>query len=190
MNEVRSTSGHTRRAWRRLLSGDRSWGFVDIRPDRFGVTRYRLVVYPPGIDESDRRRIRAARGWPLWGVVVWIGCEVFLGHHAGPWEALAISTAVYLGLGLVAVAMAGELRTQVRTIAASVMVGYPDSVSAAATDKVTRLAARLLEADECLRDGLLSPIEHEMIWWNVYDESARAAPPRPPPRADPRGDAT
>lgn len=170
MNQVRSTSGPASRAWRRLLSGDRSWGFVDIRPDRFGVTRYRLVVYPPGIDESERRRIRAARGWPLWGVVVWIVCEVFLGQRVGPWEALAISTAVYLGLGLVAVAMAGQVRTQVRTITASVMVGYTDPFSAAAADKVKSLATRLLEADGCLREGRLSPTEHEMIWWGVYDE--------------------
>ncbi len=97
-----------RRGLLRLLDGDRPWGSIDIRPDRFGVTRYRLVVYPPGISESERRRVRAARGWPLWGALVWIVGEIWLSHVTGPWTALTLSTAAYLGAGLVAVAMAGK----------------------------------------------------------------------------------
>jgi hypothetical protein len=31
------------------------------------------------------------------------------------------------------------------------------------------LAASLIEADERLADGVLSPIEHEAIWWAVYE---------------------
>ncbi len=69
MHDTREGSGLLRRGWLRLLDGDRSWGSIDIRPDRFGVTRYRLVVYPPGISESERRWVRVARGWPLMGAV-------------------------------------------------------------------------------------------------------------------------
>ena len=62
MDDERTGSGLLRRGWLRLIDGDRPWGSIDIKPDRFGVTRYRLVVYPPGISESERRRVRVARG--------------------------------------------------------------------------------------------------------------------------------
>ena len=56
-----------RRGWLRLLDGERPWGSLVVQPDRFGVTRYRLVVFPPGISEPERRWVRLARGWPMWG---------------------------------------------------------------------------------------------------------------------------
>ena len=87
MDDERTGSGLLRRGWLRLIDGDRPWGSIDIRPDRFGVTRYRLVVYPPGISESERRRVRAARGWPLWGALVWVVGEIWLSHVTGPWTA-------------------------------------------------------------------------------------------------------
>jgi hypothetical protein len=170
MDDERTGSGLLRRGWLRLLDGDRPWGSIDVRPDRFGVTRYRLVVYPPGISESERRRVRVARGWPLWGALAWVVCEIWLSHVTGPWAALAISTAAYAGSGLVAVAMAGAARTRVRTMAAMVMAGHHDPGSAATLDKLENLAAALMEADERLARGLISPANHEMVWWRVYDQ--------------------
>src|ERR1700755_1686689 len=102
MNDTRTGTGLLRRAWQRALDGDRRWGSIDIRPDRFGVTRYRLVVFPPGISDSERRRVRGARGGRLWGALVWVFCEIWLSHVTSPWPALAASTAIYLALGLVA----------------------------------------------------------------------------------------
>ncbi|HJT90494.1 MAG TPA: DUF6611 family protein [Mycobacterium sp.] len=170
MDDQRTGSGPLRRGWLRLLDGDRPWGSIDIRPDRFGVTRYRLVVYPPGISESERRRVRVARGWPLWGALAWIVCEIALSDMTGPWTALAISTAVYAGSGLAAVAMAGAARTRVRTMAAMVMAGHHDPVSAATRHKLETLASVLMDADERHQRGQLTPAEHELTWWRVYDQ--------------------
>jgi hypothetical protein len=175
MHDVRSGS-RTISAWRRLLGGDHPWGSVDVRPDRFGLTRYRLTVYPPGVTESERRRIRLARSWPMWAAPVWIICQIVAGQLTGPWEALAISTACYLGLGLAAVVMAGDQRGQVRTIGAAVLVGYDDPESAATVHKLKVLAARLIEADIRVQDGRLSPTEHELVWWSVYDSMATDRP--------------
>jgi len=100
MDDRRRGSSLLRQGWLRLLDGDRPWGSLDIRPDRFGVTRYRLVVYPPGISQSERRRVRVARGWPLWGALVWVMCEIFMNTMTTPWIALALSTATCLGSGL------------------------------------------------------------------------------------------
>jgi uncharacterized protein DUF6611 len=170
MNDQRTRSGVLRLALLRLIDGDRPWGSLDIRPDRFGVTRYRLVVYPPGISESERRRIRAVRGWPLWGALVWVICEIWLNQVTGPWTALALSTAAYVGLGLVTVAMAGPARTRVRTMAAMVMVGHYDPVARVARDKLEAHAAVLMEADARLEQGQISAAEHELTWWHVYGQ--------------------
>lgn len=177
MNDQRPGSGVVRTALLRLIDGDRPWGSIDIRPDRFGVTRYRLVVYPPGISGPERRRIRAARGWPLWGALVWVICEIWLSRVTGPWTALTLSTAICLGLGVIAFAMAGPARTQVRTMAAMVMVGHYDPPSRVARDKLEAHATLLIEADERLKQGQISAAEHEMTWWHVYGqlESARPA---------------
>jgi hypothetical protein len=170
MDDERTVNGLLRRSWLRVLDGDRPWGSIDVRPDRFGVTRYRLVVYPPGISESERRRVRVARGWPLWGAVLWVAGEIWLSHATDPWTALAISTAVYVGSGLVAVAMAGTPRTRVRTMAAMVMAGYHDPASAIARDRLENMASALLEADDRLARGLITPADHEMVWWRVYQQ--------------------
>jgi hypothetical protein len=142
---------------------------MDIRADRFGVTRYRLVVYPPGISESERRRVRVARGWPLWGALVWVVCELWLTHVTGPWTALAISTVTYLGVGLTAVLAAGPLRGQVRTMGAAVMVGQYEPEAAAARDKLIGSAQWLIEADDALAKGRATAADHELVWWGVYN---------------------
>jgi hypothetical protein len=174
--EARGT-GLLHRGWLRLLDGEWPWGSLDIRPDRFGMTRYRLVVYPPGISESERRRVRVARGWPLWGVLVWVMCETFLSNVTGPLTALTVSTAAWLGSGLAAFAMAGAPRGRVRAMAAMVMAGYHDPVSAAARDRLEELAATLMRADDRLAGGQISATQHEMAWWQVYDQMSPIAAP-------------
>lgn len=177
MDDRRTGSGLLRRGWLRLLDGDRPWGSIDIRPDRFGVTRYRLVVYPPGISESERRRVRVARGWPLWGALVWVVSEIFMNNMTTPWIALAMSTAACLGSGLVAFTLAGEPRTRVRAIAATVMAGYRDPTSVAARDRLEGLAATLMDADDRLASGHISALQHEMVWWHVYDRMSPSMHP-------------
>src|ERR1700709_2459043 len=47
--------------WALVLDGRHGWGSLDISPTRHGVTRYQLVVFPPGIDMVERRLLRAWR---------------------------------------------------------------------------------------------------------------------------------
>jgi hypothetical protein len=158
------------RGWHRLLDGDRRWGSIDVHPDRFGMTRYRLVVFPPGISEPERRRVRLARGWPMWGALVWVACEIWFTDVTGPWTALVLSTAALVAFGLAAMATAGAARSQVKTMAATVSALYPDPRSAARRDKLGKLALTLTDADERLERGQISPVDHELTWWQVYDE--------------------
>jgi hypothetical protein len=176
MQDTTERPGLLHRGWRRALDGDRRWGSLDIRPDRFGVTRYRLVVFPPGISDAERRQVRVARGWPMWGALVWVFCEIWFSHAMGPWTGLAASTSIYLGLGLVATAKAGDARTQVRTIGAMVMAGYPDPTASVVRHQIETFAGALMEADERLARGEISATAHEMTWWRVYDLMGPAAP--------------
>jgi hypothetical protein len=181
MHDSKAGPGLLRRSWWRLLDGDRCWGSLDIRPDRFGVTRYTLVVFPPGISTGERRWVRVARGWTWWAALVWIVCQVWLSQLTDPWTALGVSTVIYFGLGLLVTTAAGDPRRQVRTMGVTVMAGQHDPVSSARRDKLEDLALVLLEADESLIRGEITVTDHELTWWRVYDQMvpASAAVPNP-----------
>jgi hypothetical protein len=159
-----------RRWWSRLLDGEFRWGSVEVRPDRFGVTRYRLVVYPPGINQSQRRWVRVWRGSPLWGALLWIVLEIVLGQVLSPWPALAIASMAYILSGAIALILAGDVRTQVRSMGVMVMAGRSDAATIDARNKLEAAAAMLLQADERLAQGQISPTEHELTWWRAYDQ--------------------
>jgi hypothetical protein len=111
----------------------------------------------------------------MWGALVWILCEIWLSHLTGPVTALVTSTALYLGLGVVATAKAGDARRQVRTMGVMVMAGHHDPVSTALLHKLDSLACTLLEADELLARGEISPTVHEMTWWRVYNQTGQTS---------------
>jgi hypothetical protein len=50
------------------------------------------------------------------------------------------------------------------------MAGYHDPASAIARDRLENLASALLEADDRLARRLISPADHEMVWWRVYQQ--------------------
>jgi hypothetical protein len=159
-----------RRGWLRLVDGAVPWGRFIVYPDRMGVTHYRLVIYPPGINETERRRLRVWRGWAMWGAPLWFASYVILTGLIEPRTALVISTAAFVGTGVVAFMRAGDVRFQVREMRTMVMSGYADPLSQDARRKLLALADTLIEADHLHQLGLLSPIEYEMNWWGVYDQ--------------------
>lgn len=166
-----------RQAWERTVRGDRRWGSLAIHSDRMGLTRYRLIVYPPGITDDERRDVRIARGWPVWGLMLWLGCEIVLAHRIGPWIALVVSTAVVVAAGIAARIRAGELYPRVRSLTVAVLAGYRDDDAAAARIRLVTLAAELLEADQRLERDEITPAAHEAVWWRVYDRlPTRTAP--------------
>ncbi|MFV8049833.1 DUF6611 family protein [Mycobacterium sp. 48b] len=152
-----------------LLDGSRAWGCVQVRPGRFGITYYRLVVYPPGLGTSEHRLVRLARGWPLWGMLVWLLCQLWLGGQMSPWLAFGASTAVFLATGAAALSLSGAAYHRVRTLCATTMAGCDDPGSAAARERLVVLAAELLHADESRDRGDITAVDHELIWWRVYN---------------------
>jgi hypothetical protein len=152
------------------LDGDRVWGSLSVSPTRYGVTRYWFVVFPPGIDASERRLLRAWRAWPTWGSLLWL-LSLCLFSPLTMWAQFALPTVVWLSIGAFLFARVGGLRTQVRTRCVTRFAGHPDldEHSAAEYAEIRTLVAILESVDTLRAQGQLSATDHEAIWWRVYD---------------------
>lgn len=172
-------AGRLRRVRDRLLLGDRRWGSLTIRPDRIGMIRYRMVVYPPGITDPERVALRIALGWLVWTPALWLVCQLALTHALGAWQGLAVATALTLSVALLATMRAGSQRAGVRTVTVAVRAGYPDPEARAARDRLLLLATELMDADRQLQQRTISAAAHELVWWRIYrrlaDESITAS---------------
>jgi uncharacterized protein DUF6611 len=155
--------------WRRLLDGGRSWGAIDVYPARYGVARYRLMVFPPGITQDERMLLRAWRTCRVWGAVLWLALEIVLVPTVGSGQALMISTGLCLAIGAAVLARTAEHRSQVRTMCVIRTAGYDDANAAERLTTLRELVEELVEADRMLAEGEASPPEHEAMVWRVYD---------------------
>lgn len=165
----------TRPRWRRLLDGGHTWGSLEVSPTRYGITRYRLVVFPPGISADDRVLLRIRRAWPTWGLAAFLILEVLLVPAIGPVASLWISATVFLGAGAVVMAMTAATRGDVRIITAVRRAGAHDPLAAEQFAQFYVLAHELVEADARLAAGEILPVEHELLVWRVHDRMADAA---------------
>jgi hypothetical protein len=158
--------------WRRLLDGGRTWGSLDVSPSRYGVTRHRLVVFPPGISSDDRVLLRVWRTWPIWATLTWLVMEMFLVPTIGSGPAVAISTTVCVSAVVAIMAITVANRTKVRTMSVVRMAGFDDQAVADLYSELYEMAIELAEADNALAAGELSTVEHEAVVWRVYDRIA------------------
>lgn len=161
--------------WRRLLDGGHTWGSLQVSPTRYGITRYRLVVFPPGTSADDRMLLRIWRAWPTWGMATFLILEILLVPAIGAVAALWISATVFLGAGAVVMAMTATTRGDVRTMTAIRRAGVHDPLAAEQFVEFYGLAHDLVEADGRLAAGEIQPVEHELLVWRVYDRMADAA---------------
>jgi hypothetical protein len=159
--------------WTLVLDGQHDWGSVDVSPTRYGVTRYRLVVFPPGIGTVERRLLRLWRAWPTWGTALWVLTQIVLGAVISPGEAFATSTIAYLAGGLFLFLRVADFRCRVRTLSVIRMVGYTDEGSGALFAEVKSLVAALYDADSQRDRGQSSPADHESTWRQVYGRLER-----------------
>ncbi len=145
------------------------WGSFTIYPARFGVTRYRLVVFPPGISPGQRQVLRLWRAWPLWGASLWVGLQVGGSLVGMPETALIGGTMLVIACGAMTFALAGDLRWRVRTLWAASMAGYGHDEMDERYRTLRAMARALDRADLALDEGRISPADHEARWWQVYD---------------------
>jgi hypothetical protein len=165
--------------WRRLLDGGRTWGSLDVSPSRYGVTRHRLVVFPPGISSDERVLLRLWRAWPIWATLMWLVMEMVLVPAIGSGAAVAISTTVCVSAVVATMATTGANRTKVRAVSVVRMAGFDDQAVADLYTELYEMAIELAEADNGLAAGELSTVEHEAVVWRVYDRMATTLPIQP-----------
>jgi hypothetical protein len=161
--------------WRRWLDGGHTWGSLTVSLPRYGVTRYRLVVFPPGISADDRMLLRAWRTWPGWGLAGFLALEILLAPTIGSGTALWLATAGFLGSGAILVAKTARNRGGVRTLSVTRMAGAEDGFAAERQAELHALACELAIADRRLAAGEINAAEHERVVWHVYDRLATAA---------------
>jgi hypothetical protein len=157
---------------RRPFGGKPTWGSFDVYPNHYGVTRYRLVIFPPGLSRDERRVLRLWRTWPAWGTLLFLVAQIWLTDLVTPGWALLISVGLWLASGAVSAALAGETRSRVRTLSALTMVGAPDPQVHRLAD-MRALTDLLLDADSRRDNGELTESGHEAVCWQAYDRIAR-----------------
>jgi hypothetical protein len=161
----------------------RVWGSFDAYPARYGVARYRLVVFPPGITARERRILRVWRAWPLWGAALWLGLQVGGALAGMPETALIGGSMIYIAAGAITYALAGETRMRVHTLWATKIAGYGHDEADQRYPALRVMARALDKADLDLAEGRISPLQHEARWWQVYDVLNAMASSARSPRA-------
>lgn len=156
----------------RLLDGEQRWGSIDVANGRYGVTRYRLVVYPPGLSREERITLRIWRSFPTWGQALWVTVEIACMAVLSPGLSFAISTSTTLIAGAVPMVLAGHTRGRVRTLTVTRAVGVVDPEGLTQLHRLRELAGRLTDADARRADGAMSAVAHEAEVWRVYEELA------------------
>ncbi len=164
----------------KLLDHGPAWGSFTVYPARFGVTRYRLVVFPPGISAGRRRMLRLWRAWPLWGTALWLILQITGGVVGMSETALIGGSMLVIATGALTFALTDEARAQVRSMWAVSMAGYRHDDVDRGYSLLRALAQTLDRADMDLEEGRIAPAEHEARWWLVYDTVADAPSPDAP----------
>jgi len=122
-----------------LVDGAHSWGSFDATPGRYGLRRYRLVIFPPGITATDRRLLRLWRAWPLGG---------------GAFALFAVTTGTRIGVRSMALIFLTE------------ELNPDDRRSYAEWEAIVGVLTR---ADHMLSTGAITRPQHEALWWQAYD---------------------
>jgi hypothetical protein len=156
--------------WCRLLDGAHPWGSFDAMVGRYGLRRYRLTLFPPGISTADRRLLRLWRGWPVAGGILAMLAVMRLGDavfSAG--TTLLVVAAAYLGVGAVLFVLTARVRAGLRSISLILLAGDLDPRERQCYAEWERLVDVLTRADTLLKAGAINPTQHEALWWQAYD---------------------
>jgi hypothetical protein len=162
----RSGLAAVRAAWRRLLDGAHPWGSFDATLGRYGLRRYRLVIFPPGISAADRRLLRLWRAWPIGGGAVALFAVMLVG---GPPSTVLVAAAAYLTVGAVLFVLTAGVRGGVRSMSLVFLTEELNSADRRRYAECVALVELLTRADHMLTTGAITLPQHEAVWWQAYD---------------------
>ena len=137
---------------------------------RYGVRRYRLIIYPAGTTTVERRLARLWRGWLVGGAVLALLAVMLLGNVvSSPIAVLAVALVVYVTVGALLFLLAGPARVHVRSMSVVLMPETADAHELCRYTEWQALVQMLIRADHMLATGAISSGEHEATWWEAYD---------------------
>jgi hypothetical protein len=169
MSQARVASPTLHRWLCRLLDGQHPWGSFDAMVGRYGLRRYRVTVFPPGISVAARRFVRAWRAWPAGGAVLALLAAMFLADVAfPPLTTLQVCAGAYVLGGALLFVMSTPARQQVRSLSVILAEGCSD-LHHAMYAEWEAVVETLTTADATRERGELSPVEYEAVWWRAYD---------------------
>jgi hypothetical protein len=153
-----------------LLDGAHPWGSFDAMVGRYGLRRYQLTLYPPGISTADRRLLRLWRAWPVGGAARALLALAVLGDSLfSPGTTLLVVGAAYLGVAALLFALTAAARAGVRSISLILLGPDLDPRERQCFAEWERLVDVLTRADMLLKAGAIDPTQHEALWWQAYD---------------------
>jgi hypothetical protein len=163
----------------RLLDGAHPWGSYEATVSRYGVRRYSLTIYPPGVSTTDRWLARTWRAWPITGAALMLlGVMVSGNAVTPPSTVLTLAAAAYLSISLFLYLRAGPQRVRARSMSIILMPKTADVHELRRYMQWRTLIDMLIEADRMLTIRAISPVQYEARWWEAYD--CLAAPRRSP----------
>jgi hypothetical protein len=157
------------------VQGTHEWGEYFHTVERYGIVRRQVIVYPPGIDRTERGWLRAWRSWPLVGVATALLIAVGLSEVVSPSAGLALGAVGAVVLCTALAHRARRTRRLVRSVGGIDVPGMPDPVARRRFRGALAVADDHAYAEEAWRRGELSRIEYEGVWHTAYDEVARLA---------------
>ncbi|WP_147392034.1 DUF6611 family protein [Amnibacterium setariae] len=157
----------------RLVAGPTAWGRLDVQPSRYGFTRYRLTVLPPGASTAERAWLAVWRSCPVLVAVLGFGLDlVVLAAGADGVVAAAAGGALAVVVPALVAVRTRRLRPLVRSRAGGVddCAGVPRPVGDMAA--IDRWWPVLDAADRALERGDMTPVEHELVWTAAWQDLA------------------
>ena len=137
---------------------------------RYGLRRYGLVIFPPGIGATDRRLLRLWRGWPVGGGMLALLAMMLLPDAvASPGTTLLAVAGAYVGVCAVLFVLTAGVRTGVRSMSLVLLAGDLGPHEAESFAEWGVLVDLLTTADDKLIAGTIAPAQHEALWWQAYE---------------------
>jgi hypothetical protein len=147
------------------------WGSLVGGPVRLGGRHYRLVVYPPGTDERERRLLQTWRWWPGGGALLATTTLGVLSDPVGLPIALVLAVTLFLGPFLALRRILRRPRRDMAVVHAEYLYGPSAAADLARCRRLVSLGSTLIDAEQALDRGELTPVGFQLVWGDVHSQA-------------------
>jgi hypothetical protein len=162
---------------RRMSEGEYRWGRVDVTPPARGtLVWYRVCVYPPGTNASERRALTAYRDWPVLGAIIALVTLIAFGRMLPPTPLVVGLLVGYVGIYYLTARRTAILRGRSRTVTATFVILDNVVETYGAAETLSRVKVTFAELDASFSSGELSPAHYELAWASVFAGLPETAP--------------